>query len=76
MAIGVGLVGATALLACLKNNGPESIYVPKDHDLGQHDSSIRGELQRPPAQASPILIRNFVSTKPGSGQTSNLKEQA
>jgi hypothetical protein len=62
MAIGVGLIGMTALLSGRKNDGPERIYIPKDHELGQHDSSIRGELQQStPAPA--IAIQNIESSK-------------
>lgn len=75
MSIGTIIIGLTALASVKKEKEEEPIYIHKENGLGDADSSIRGELQRP-AQAPPIPIRSFGSAKPGSEQTSNLKEQA
>ena len=68
MAIGVGLIGMTALLSARKDDTPESIYVAKDHELGQHDSSIRGELQKS-AQTPSIAIQSVDAPKPSATQS-------
>lgn len=71
MAIGGGLIGLTALLATKKDDPQESIYVPKDHDLGQVDSSIRGELQKP-SQSATIPIHGVGAQKPDVPQAKSL----